>query len=67
VLLLDLAFAHRSRQQDIANQKARSLIKTDNRVGRIIWERIERQNLFEMCKAGSVKSANTPRLFEMRL
>jgi hypothetical protein len=67
VLLLDLAFAHRSRQQRIANQKARSLIKADHWIGRIIWQCVERKYLFQTCQKRCVDRANASGLAQVRL
>jgi len=67
MLLLDLAFAHRSWQQRVANQEARSLIKADERSGRIIGQRVERQNLFQSRQKGGIDRANAPGLAQMWL
>ena len=66
VLFLNLAFAHRSRQQDLANQKARSFIKAQHGIGGIIGQRIQRQDPFEMRQKGSVNTTNAPGVFKVR-
>jgi hypothetical protein len=67
VLLLDLAFAHRARQQDITNQKARSFIKADHRLGWIVGKCVKCQELFQASQKGSSDRANAPGLAAMRL
>jgi hypothetical protein len=67
VLLGNLTLAHWSRQERIADQEAWSFIKAHHWIGRIIWQRIERQDLFEMCQEGSVNTTNAPGVFAMRL
>jgi len=63
VLLGDLAFAHRTWQQGIANQETRSLIEAYQRIARIVGLGIQPQNVFKLREKGSIDFANAPGLF----
>src|SRR5215207_3089972 len=67
VLLLYLTFAHRPRRERIAYQKAGSLIKAKHRIGRMIRQRVERQNPLKSCQKNRVDRADAPGMTQMRL
>jgi hypothetical protein len=63
VLLGNLTFAHRSWQQRIANQETGSLIEAHNRIGGIVGQGIQPQNMFKLRQKGGGNRANAPGLF----
>ena len=67
MLFGNLAFAHRPRQQRITNQETGSLVKAHNWIGRIVGQRVERQDLLQARQKGCIDLANAPGLLQMRL
>jgi hypothetical protein len=63
MLFSNLAFAHWSRQQCIANQETRSFIEAYHRIARIVGLGIQPQDVFKLCEKGSIDGANAPGLF----
>jgi hypothetical protein len=65
MLLLNLAFAHWAWRKRVANQEARSLIKADHWVSRVIGQSVQCQNLFKPGQKGGVDRAEAPGLMAM--
>lgn len=67
MLFGDFALSHWPWHQCVANQETRSFVEADNWISGIIWEDIERENVFKPCEKGCINLANAPGLSAVRL